>query len=516
MPKRGNETAAQVAANRRPRVACPARQNAQAFLDSLGVNPAFLDSAQDHCYCELCGKGLPMTATRGGLTYELPHGFVGFGIQMGPRAASLRIFDDWAVSYHGIKAANISSVLNEGGLLLPGDTLLDGSTLQAAHTRDAYRNRLYTSPSVHYAEKPVYTEPIEFSSQRMRVVLQCRQKPDFEVCGETIGWEQKHPGVAISPHFPNSQLEWFTTKRAAIVPYRILIKMDDQKFRIQWPFGSYAVRRSDVVKCDAQEVWKIGDVVKTACSLEFIKDGNRVEIKVNALGTIKKLMANGGDLLHVEFADSPIGVAAVTSSQIRKCAPQEFFQVGDTVKAAVKLEYKELGVVVEAGTLGTLKLLQGSSGVKMVDWNDVRSVEGGYAVIEGQIEKLREDGFLKGGDTVKAIDDLDFGKQWGRVAAGSLGSLIRADCTPGRDGHWFVNWGGKLTNASSPLRSVIKCTPSEFFRPGDVVRPVQNLRITLKAAGSSAMVSLPGVPAGSLTITEDTLGTIEALGVYDD
>ena len=148
----------------------------------------------------------------------------------------------------------MASVLNEGGLLLPGDTLLDGTTLKAVHTRGANRQCLYTSPSIKYAEKLVYTEPIIFEEHRARIVLQCRQKLDFEVCGETIGWERDHPGVAISKHFKNSELEWFTTKRAAIVPYRILIKMEKSNYRVHWPFGTYTMPTGDIVKCDAQEV----------------------------------------------------------------------------------------------------------------------------------------------------------------------------------------------------------------------------------------------------------------------
>jgi len=251
-----------------------------------------------------------------------------------------------------VRVGDAGSVLDEGSLLLPGDTLLDGTTLKALHTRGEHRHRLYTSPSIKYAEKLVYTEPIIFEEHRARMVLQCRQKPDFEVCGETIGWERDHPGVAISKHFKNSDLEWFTTKRAAIIPYRILIKMETPKYRVQWPFGAYAMPKGDIVKCDAQEVWRIGDVVKAVLPISTTLEGVQGKVEANAIGIIKKLMATDKDVLHVDFEDS-VGLIEVHPSHIRKCAPAEFFAVGDWVQATFCIDYKEFGIVPK-GSFGIL------------------------------------------------------------------------------------------------------------------------------------------------------------------
>jgi len=92
---------------KRHRLDCPAHVRASSFLGSLGVSPAFLDAANNSCFCEQCANGLPASRLQCAQIYELPHGYVGFGIQMGPRATSLRIFEDWPVSYHGLKAANL-------------------------------------------------------------------------------------------------------------------------------------------------------------------------------------------------------------------------------------------------------------------------------------------------------------------------------------------------------------------------------------------------------------------------
>jgi hypothetical protein len=60
----------------------------------------------------------------------------------------------------------------------------------------------------------------------VRIVLQCRQAPEFSTCGETIGWTKKFGSAAISPHFPNEEIERFTCSRGGVIPYRILVGLD--------------------------------------------------------------------------------------------------------------------------------------------------------------------------------------------------------------------------------------------------------------------------------------------------
>ena len=513
--------------------------------------------------------------------YELPHGYVGFGIQMGPRASSLRIFEEWPVSYHGLKSSNLGSILNEGGLLLPGDTLLDGTTLNASHTRSENRQRLYTSPSIKYAEKPVYTEPIIFEGQRARIVLQCRQKPDFVVCGETIGWERDHPGISISKHFKNSELEWFTTKRAAIVPYRILVKMEKSNYRVQWPFGTYTMPTGDIVKCDAQEVWRIGDVVKATTALDFQKQG---KVGANDIGRIKKLMTTDKDVLHVDFKDSA-GLVEVYPSQITKVAPGEFFDFGDWVKATRALNYLENGTVKE----GSFGMVISPKDPKFITPKDPKfgllvnwAKGGGPATLSNcsvptelmhHVQKADAE-MVHTGDIVKAACDLNYGADHGVVVAGSLGTIMKIPVSSesnvttmsiknmkdelvrlggSADGcvekadvvsrllearaarpQWEVNWQARKNNKvplSQAKTSVVreqfqKCKPHEFLVRGDIVRPARDLKIAFKAVGKSAeggvgpsasmsSMSLPGEPSASITITTATLGTLEALQVFD-
>jgi small ubiquitin-related modifier len=198
------------------------------FLTTLGINKVYLDPTHDRCYCESCGSHIPKVLEYENDTspYEVPHGWCGFGLKLPPKAEDLQIFE-WCVTYHGCPAKFVPSILAEGSLLMPGDQLLDGTKLPNRLTRGGKdRIQLYTSPSVLYSELDIYTKPVQFQGSTVRIVLQCRQKPGFDTCKETIGWERKYGKVPISSHFSNKIIERFTKARGSIIPYRILIKKD--------------------------------------------------------------------------------------------------------------------------------------------------------------------------------------------------------------------------------------------------------------------------------------------------
>jgi len=514
--KGGSSSGGAGAACRRPRLACPARVDAAAFLASLGLNNAFFDDAHDCCYCGICGTDQPKMKTTCGKQYELPHGFVGFGIKSAPRAASLRVFDEWVVAYHGLKCTNLASILNEGGLLMPGDELLDGTTLRATHTRDVDRRRLYTSPSIYYSEKAIYTEPSMFKGQRARIVLQCRQKNDFQVCGETIGWESDHPGVLISPNFLNSELEWFTTKRGAIIPYRILIKMESSKIRVQWPFGLQTVSLTDIAKCDPQDFWRVGDIVVTSQPLTV----GAIVIPPGTLGELKTLKTAHENI--VDFFGKPIGLTTVSDSWVRKCNPSEFLKAGDFVEATSDLDFQGLGVVT-VGSLGKLTTLKGRCGYRQVDWGSYGSpVKPICAVRDSHVKKVDDSKLISVGKTVRALKDMHFPKPNGRpnettlVCEGDFGTI--KSVTQLNEDLYTVAWTDTalLTRCKSATDFRV-CRPSEFFAQGDWVRPSKNLTFSVSSPATSlAMVRLPGKLAGSITITKDTIGAIVRIGIFDD
>jgi hypothetical protein len=203
---------------------CKVMKTCKKYLEELGLDPSYFDDDFDRCYCDQCGATLPPLITQGDEKYELPLGWCGFGLAVPARAKALDIFNEWHVCYHGTSPKHLSSILAEGGLLMPGDTLLNGETLGALHTRDASRHKIYTSPSILYSELDVYTGKFFSEGQRVRVVLQCKQQPNYSTCSETVGWNRKHPNTPISPYFENSVIERITQSKNSVIPYRILVK----------------------------------------------------------------------------------------------------------------------------------------------------------------------------------------------------------------------------------------------------------------------------------------------------
>lgn len=329
---------ARVTSLKRARGDLPCAKAREAFeaLDSLGLSEELLDPDNDRCYCGACAGAarLPSTMTSGGNLYELPLGFCGFGIKVPPRAAALDIFSDWHVSYHGLKSANLKSVLLEGGLLLPGDDKLDGNRIAASHTVGGgeARRQLYTSPSVCYAELDVYTEPDARATggwtSKVKIVLQCRQQPSYEVRGETVGWERDKPGVAISKHFKNSEIERITRARGSIIPCKY-----------------YKMSRNPR---------RLPSVISRPLSDRLLVITDRILVKVE-------------EQTLVRWSNRELGDCRTGRDMFRKCKTEEFFSVGDVVASTGELSYS--GHVVPTGGMGVLQEIHNRGGTLLVKWN---------------------------------------------------------------------------------------------------------------------------------------------------
>ena len=281
------------------RVDCRYFQRCHEYLQSLDLLPDDFDCAHDRCYCQACTVtfALPETMDVAGMPYELPLGFAGFGIKVPARASGLRIFADWHVSYHGLSALALASVLREGSLLLPGDVLLDGSTVEAVHTIGGAESvQLYTSPSPRCAEMDIYTSPAVFKNELAKVVLQCRQKPGYGVNRETVGltWQ-------VSKHFGNSVIERYTRARASIIPYRVLVKLEPPTFQVNWSgrtLGATTVTLKQVQKCHDEEYLVDGDVVTAAYDLDsgtvgHAPDSEGAVVKAGSTGILRRPSDSG-------------------------------------------------------------------------------------------------------------------------------------------------------------------------------------------------------------------------------
>ena len=79
------------------------------MICTLGLDEAYFDTKHDRCYCYECfGPGLPDAIANSGPTvYVVPRGWYRFGLALPPRASVLRIFEQWSVSFHGVKSAAV-------------------------------------------------------------------------------------------------------------------------------------------------------------------------------------------------------------------------------------------------------------------------------------------------------------------------------------------------------------------------------------------------------------------------
>ena len=212
---------------------CP-KADAAAFVCGLGIDREYFEPKFDRCFCASCYKtGWPDTISNQGPTpYEIPRGWVRFGLKVHPgRAASLKIFEEWSVSFHGVKSESVlKSVLDAGGLLKPGDKLLDGTTLQSTKCAGRQDCVFYTSPTIRYAGLKFYAEPQGWRRGAMRasIALQCLQKPEsFRTQGETMGFERTWPGrlARTCPHVDLRHIEWLSDTNAAAIPYGLLVRV---------------------------------------------------------------------------------------------------------------------------------------------------------------------------------------------------------------------------------------------------------------------------------------------------
>lgn len=202
------------------------------YLKSLNWDQALFNRTYNHCYCANCySLMLKDTLVEAGSLYVIPRGWCRFGLQVDKvRTEVDHIWRDWIVTYHGTSPEAARSIVAHRQFLIPGDRSINGETISIKPGHIRGKNEIYTSPTIAYASHRVYCPDILFHSStndkiyNARVVLQCRQEPGtFQVQPETIEAKQQR----ICPIIPNDKIEIFTTVRASIVPYGLLIHLTE-------------------------------------------------------------------------------------------------------------------------------------------------------------------------------------------------------------------------------------------------------------------------------------------------
>ena len=260
---------------------CELRREAAAFLGTVGLGDlkAKLTGGKgDRCYCEECYKASwPDTIQSDGPTpYVIPRGWFRFATSLDAAAFGTphqervpgfdqkEIFDNWSVSFHGVKDLDVlRGILEAGRLLKPGDTLPDGSILRSTKCAGRQDKVIYTSPTVKYAGLKFYAAPQPYGDDGMAasMVFMLRQKPDsFVTQGETMAFEKARPGtepwlghLAVEcPHVALNTIEWKSEQNQFAVPYGLLIR--------PMKIASEAITRQYRCPLDKTQVWRVREI----------------------------------------------------------------------------------------------------------------------------------------------------------------------------------------------------------------------------------------------------------------
>jgi neuralized-like protein 4 len=207
---------------------CAYHELAREFAASLQWDKNFFDSNHDRCYCSQCYKESWKDVIEAGEgKYVIPRGWVRLGLHIDPVLEKTQdIWNKWIVTFHGTTKIAAQSILAHRQFCMPGDVLIDGTKLRIRPGHIPGQMFIYTSPTIAYSSGPAYSPIYDFHSTEndanyeTQIVLHCRQMPNsFKIGPETIGAKTE-----ICPHIPNSEIEYFTDRRASLVAYGLLVR----------------------------------------------------------------------------------------------------------------------------------------------------------------------------------------------------------------------------------------------------------------------------------------------------
>ena len=240
-----------------------------AALQSLHVNPLFLDHSKDVCYCGKCMtlNGVKPVQNLQFIGDEVPHvtpiGFCGFALKTNEqRDTVLEVNERWHACYHGVNVKTLASILESGGLLFPGDVDHNGRKINARDSfesdlempsaapasapparsdREAMRSRpvdveqlqatpegqeelkkrkhsIFVSASYQYASARCYAPPFAFCGWEFQIILGLRIKPGtYERAPSTLKDTPKDPYVE------NINMEWYTPRHGCLEPQFVFL-----------------------------------------------------------------------------------------------------------------------------------------------------------------------------------------------------------------------------------------------------------------------------------------------------
>ncbi|CAF0981092.1 unnamed protein product [Adineta steineri] len=190
------------------------------FLESVSWPFAFRQEAHDRCYYERCYPPHLKDTMDTRFAISVDEGFFNHH----------DVWDKWLNCYHGTSIENAKSCVEHRQLLLPNDTTMHGKKPEIREGHIPGQDYVFTTPSISYAALDYYAHTYNFRSpynlqlHTIKVVLQCKQKPDsIIVQPETV--DARRQGIKICRYIPNDKLEWKTQNRSTVTIYGLLLEV---------------------------------------------------------------------------------------------------------------------------------------------------------------------------------------------------------------------------------------------------------------------------------------------------
>ncbi|XP_070567161.1 neuralized-like protein 4 [Ptychodera flava] len=226
--------------NRDHQPGCSYFRKCEKFMKSLDLGESCFSKVQSHrCYCKSCvhnrGDGKYYTRGRPPSKYALPIGWARFALDVPQHKLSgLRADRDWHVAFHGTTVDSVKPIIDSGILHMAGDITFGGHKLseRPGHYNDHMKppgfntKQIFVSPTIRYSGMDAYARPQRVrlhdgQQYKAKVAFQVWIRPgSYHVGRETVGAQGR-----IDSKFSNSEVEWSTQERTAIIPYGLLIKL---------------------------------------------------------------------------------------------------------------------------------------------------------------------------------------------------------------------------------------------------------------------------------------------------
>jgi Ca2+-binding EF-hand superfamily protein len=238
----------------------PNRQDSRWQVVASYLNDSGFADRLDADLDKAFSKHDPEKGYSAGEPYETPKGWLGFGLRVAESDLAKGIFKHWHTTYYPCPVQYLPTVLSTGQCVMPGDQLIDGTVAKTCfltqrdgvEKRDPHTprklgsaSRISTTPSIRYAYLKLNAQTRNsgyavHEGKKLHFVLQCKQMSGsarvggYHRIGEQIGWAESKPKERISPIFEHFDIENYALRKASIVPYRLLVKVEDAVFMPAW------------------------------------------------------------------------------------------------------------------------------------------------------------------------------------------------------------------------------------------------------------------------------------------